>query len=190
MFYNALPLRRILLDGLKDGCVLNVTAALTNVMNDMDSNKNSSVYPGELHRAMQNCYNIIANEQRDMHESFTTICSDGKETGMNDVVASHFNIRSQFRKTCTECGSFEDGTPEMQTSLYIPVLNGINGLEKAVETSLKELLGVLNVIRTRHTCKSETLYSFQKHWHCALHDLNYRMALQKKIMQKSNYRSN
>ena len=100
--FNALPPRRILLDGLKDGCVSNVTAALTNVMNDMDCNKNSSVYPGELHRAMQNRYNIVANEQRDIHESFTTICSDGKKTGMNDVVASHFNIGSQFRKTCTE----------------------------------------------------------------------------------------
>ena len=149
-------------------------------MNDMDCNKNLSVYPGELHRAMQNRYNIIANKQCDIHKSFTTICSDGKETGMNDVVVSHFNIGSQFRKTCTECGSFEDGTPETQTCLFILVLNGINDLEKAVETSL--------IIR--HTCKSETLYSFQKHWHCALHDLNYLMALQEKILQKSNYRLN
>ena len=182
-----------MLDGLQDKCVSNVTAALTNVMNDMDCNKNLSVYPGELHRAMQNRYNIIANKQCDIHESFTTICSDEKETGMNDVVASHFNIGSQFRKTCTECGSFEDGTPETQTSLFILVLNGINDLEKAVETSLKEHITVRCTKcdkDTRHTCKSENLYSFQKHWHCALHDLNYLMALQEKILQKSNYHLN
>ena len=131
--FNALPLRRNLLDGMKDVCVSNVTAAITKVMNDMDCNKHSSIYPGELHRAMQNRYNIVANEQRDIHESFTTICSDGEETGMNDVVASHFHIGSQFRTTCRECGSFKDGTPETHTSLIVHVLNGIDDLEKAIE---------------------------------------------------------
>lgn len=136
--FNALPLRRNLLDGMKDVCVSNVTAAITKVMNDMDCNKHSSIYPGELHRAMQNRYNIVANEQRDIHESFTTICSDGEETGMNDVVASHFHIGSQFRTTCRECGSFKDGTPETHTSLIVHVLNGIDDLEKAIETNMKE----------------------------------------------------
>ena len=37
-------------------------------MNDMDCNKNSFVYPSKLHRAMQNRYNIVANEQHDIHE--------------------------------------------------------------------------------------------------------------------------
>ena len=101
---------------------------------------------------------------------------------------NHVRVSINHGKTCTECGSFEDGTPE-----FILVLNRINDLEKAVETSLKGHITVRCTKcdkDTRHTCKSENLYSFQKHWHCALHDLNYLMALQEKILQKSNYHLN
>ena len=135
--FNALPIRHNLLNGIKDSNST-VTAAITKVMKDMDPNEKSSIYPGELHRAMQNRYNVVANEQRDIHETFMTICSDGDKKDINDVVASHFHIGNQFRKTCRECGSFEDGTPETHTTLIVPVLNGINDLEKAVETNMNQ----------------------------------------------------
>ena len=87
---------------------------------------------------MQNSYSVVANEQCDIHETFMTICSDGDKKDINDVVASHFHIGSQFRTTCRECGSFEDGTPETHTTLIIPVLNGVNDLGKAVEMNMNQ----------------------------------------------------
>ena len=122
---------------MRVACTYN-EAAITKVMEDMDSSKKSSIYPGELHCAMQNRYNVVANEQRYMHETFMTICSDGDKKDINDAFASHFHIGSQFRKTCRECGSFEDGTPETHTILIVPVLNGIKDLEKAVETNMNQ----------------------------------------------------
>ena len=66
---------------------------------------------------------------------------------------NHVRVSINHGKTCTECGSFEDGTPE-----FILVLNRINDLEKAVETSLKgHITGVLNVIRTRDTLASRKI---------------------------------
>ena len=113
-------------------------AAIAKVMEDMDSSKKSSIYPGELHCAMQNRYNVVANKQCYLHETFMTICSDGDKKDINDAVASHFHIGSQFRKTCKECASFEVGTPETHTTLIAPLLNGINDLEKAVETNMNQ----------------------------------------------------
>ena len=84
-------IRHNLLNGIKDSNST-VTAAITKVMKDMDSNEKSSIYPGELYRAMQNRYNVVANEQRDIHETFMTICSDGDKKDINDVVASHFHV--------------------------------------------------------------------------------------------------
>ncbi len=116
---------------MKDRSESNVTAALK-VMNDMDCNSNSSIYPGELHRTTQNHFNIVANEQHDIHESFTTICSDGEDTGINDEVASNFYISSQCRKTCRECGTFEDGAPQTHMSLIVHLVNGIYDMENAI----------------------------------------------------------
>ena len=59
---------------------------------------------------------------------------------------THFRVlfisEVNLKKTCREYGSFEDGTPETHTTLIVPVLNGINDLEKAVETNMNQDIAV------------------------------------------------
>ena len=168
-----------MLNGIKDeNGNKTVTMTITKIMKDVDSNKNSPIYPGELHRAMLNRYHVVAKEQRDVHETFMIICSDGDKTDINDVVASHFHMGSQICKTCRESGSLEVGMPETHTTLNVSVLNGINDLEKAVETNINQDITVRCAKcgkDTTHTRSSllfvQVFYSFQKHWRCALHDL-------------------
>ena len=106
-----------------------------------------------FHREMQTRFHIRPNEQRDIHEIFTIIYSDGEGTEVNQTFASRFHIGSQFQNMCKGCAYFEDGTAETSTSLMIPVSNGINDLEKAVEISMKEEVRVWYA-----TCKRDTIH--------------------------------
>ena len=105
------------------------------------SSSKATIYPSELHRAFQKEHGLNPGEQHDIHESFTLLCSAGAD-GMNDILASHFQIGCQYAKTCVECYFREDLQPETLTALLIPVLNGVKHLERSVVNSINNQVSI------------------------------------------------
>ena len=138
---NSLPLRLYLLDEIKNTPMSRVTSALTNVISKMDYASNATFYPIELHQAIEEEYSLSSGEQQDILEIFTLICSTDMQN-TNSPIASHFQIGSQFSKMCRECGYREDNTPETYTSVILPVLNGIQDLERSIENNMNDHINI------------------------------------------------
>ncbi|CAB4037276.1 Ubiquitin carboxyl-terminal hydrolase 10 [Paramuricea clavata] len=98
---------------------------------------NGSFYPYELHKAIEDEYKLVPGEQQDIHEIFTRLCSSGTQN-MNDFIAIHFQSGCQFTKTCRECVKHDDLPPETRTTIIVPVLNGIQDLERSIVHSMND----------------------------------------------------
>ena len=71
---NNLPLRICLLDAIKTLDDSALVTALTNVLSEMNSVSSGTIYPTELHEALQTKLNYPPGGQNDIHEVFTTLC--------------------------------------------------------------------------------------------------------------------
>jgi ubiquitin C-terminal hydrolase len=139
---NSLPLRTQLVDEIKNKTACKVTSALMQVISKMDHHGlNAAFYPIELYQAMQDEYSFVAGQQQDIQEIFTFMSAPG-EQNTNCIIASHFQIGCQHWKMCQECGKCEDGSPETPTSIIVPVLNGIEDLERSIENSMSEHINI------------------------------------------------
>jgi ubiquitin C-terminal hydrolase len=139
---NNLPIKNCLLDNIKESSESPLTTALTSVLSKIDSLGNhGSFYPKELHDAFQCELQYAPGEQCDIHESFTSLCCP--RSGMNEEIASHFQVGVQFRKTCLECSGHEDGPPETFTSLPLSVLDDIPQVEDSIENILYENISII-----------------------------------------------
>ncbi|CAB4012376.1 Hypothetical predicted protein [Paramuricea clavata] len=97
---------------------------------------NGSFYPYELHKAIEDEYKLYPGEQ-DIHEIFTRLCSSGTQN-MNDIIAIHFQSGCQFIKTCRECVKHDALPPETRKTIIVPVLNGIQDLERSIVHSMND----------------------------------------------------
>ncbi len=138
---NSLPQQLYLLDERKKNTQCKVTSALLNVISKMDYSSNKTFHPSELYKAMQDEYNLTAGEQQDIQEMFTFLCSTGIQN-MNDIIASQFQTGCQFRKTCKNCGMYEDNSPETPTTILVPVLHGIQDLERSIENTMIDHISI------------------------------------------------
>ncbi len=139
---NSLPQRLYLLDERKKNTQCKVTSALLNVISKMHYSSNKSFHPSELYKAMlQDEYNLTAGEQQDIQEMFTFLCSTGIQN-MNDIIASQFQTGFQFRKTCKNCGMYEDNSPETPTTILVPVLHGIQDLKRSIENTMIDHISI------------------------------------------------
>ena len=146
-----LPVKKNLLDSVKQVHGSPITRALTDVLSKMDSLGTGCFYPKQLHIAFQKELQYAAGEQNDIHESFTSLCCP--RDIMNGAIASHFQGGIQYRKTCSNCLKHEDGIPETFTSLPLSVFGEISDVENSIANVLNENISICCSV-----CQIETIH--------------------------------